>query len=154
VAERRQQLGRELTLGRRTYVFLTADAVEMDEVEGGDVFRSRVLLDDVTLVTLHRRPPWGFFWTGLLLLASFAAVMAIAPNFYVPGVLLVVVTVVTILSLFLVGGVHYVTVFGRRSRARMAWRLGGGRARQVFTLLVGRVTQRQSSGGAVAPPPP
>jgi hypothetical protein len=46
-------------------------------------------------------------------------------------------------------GVHYVTVFGRRSKARVAFYLRGVKARDVFELLVERVTQRQTPAPAL-----
>lgn len=145
MASRRRALGGDAGLGLRRYVFLTPDALEVDEVDGVNVVRTRVLLDDILLVTLHKSPPWGVFWTGLAFLGLGALVMRVVPAgtgrllfalcaFPVPLGLL--------LSTFF--GVHYVTVFGRRSKARMGWRLGGGRARKVFELLVRRVTVAQA----------
>jgi hypothetical protein len=145
VAPSRTALGREAGLGLRTHVFLTADAVEVDEVDGFSVVRTRVLLDDILLVTLHKRPPWGLFWTVLLLLAFGASLMTLVPAG--PGRLTFALLVFPVPFLLLATtpfGVHYVTVFGRRSKARMAWRLGGGRARHVFELLAERAAQQQS----------
>jgi hypothetical protein len=145
VASRRSALGRDAGLGLRTYVFLAADALEVDEVDGINVVRTRVLLDDILLVTLHKSPPWGVFWTGLAFVGLGALLMRVIPAgrgslFF--ALCAFPVPVGLVLSTFL--GVHYVTVFGRRSRARMGWRLGGGRARKVFELLVRRVTAAQA----------
>jgi hypothetical protein len=149
VADRRTALGSERGLGWRTYVFLSRDAVEMDEVDGFNVVRSRVLLDDVLCVTLHKRPPWGLFISALLVVAFIIFCIAVLPGgadnpltwlpFFVP---LAVVLLVSVLF-----GVTYVTVYGRRSRARMAYWLRSGRARAVFELLLERVAQRQAPGG-------
>ena len=146
MADRRTQLGREYRLAGRSYVFLTADAVEVDDLDGFDVVRTRVLLDDVMQLTLHKRPPWGLFWTGLLGLAFFASLAAVSPLsgrgwlYLVPAF----VAMLGALLLRVVFGVHYVTVFGRRSKARMAFYMRGRKARAVFDLLVERVTQRQA----------
>jgi len=158
VPERRTALGTDRGLGWRTHVFLSRDAVEMDEVDGFNVVRSRVLLDDVLCVTLHRRPPWGLVISALLVLAFVILSIAVLPGgadnplawlpFFVPLAGLLFVSV-----LF---GVTYVSVYGRRSRARMAFWLRGGRARAIFELLVGRVEQRQAAprGGPPGESPP
>jgi hypothetical protein len=148
VPPRRKVLGRDAGFGLRTYIFLTPDALEVDEVDGVNVVRTRVLLEDVLLVTFHRRLPWGLLWTLGLLLAFGAALMTLVPAG--PGRLafaLLAFPVPSLLLLSAVFGVYYVTVFGRRSKARMGWRLGGGRARRVFALLVERVERAQT------PPP-
>ena len=152
MAPRRTALGREFGVGHRAYVFLTADAVEVDEVDGLDVARTRVLLDDVMLVTLHKRPPWGLFWTVVLLMAFFVLVIGLFPWRW--QVLLVVlpffVPVLVALLVRVIFGVHYVSVFGRRSKARMAWYLRGARARATFALLLERVAERQAPARAAA----
>ena len=114
-------------------------------MDGVNVLRTRVLLDDILLVTLHKRLPWGLFWTMLLFLAFGASLMTLVPAG--GGRLLFALLVFPLPFLLLAStflGVHYVTVFGRRSKARMGWRLGGGRARHVFELLVERVGQAQT----------
>ena len=142
---RRKALGRDAGLGLRTYLFLTPDALEVDEVDGVNVVRTRVLLDDILLVTLHKSPPWGMFWTGLVFLglgALFMRLVPVGPGRLVFALLAFPLPLAMVLSTFF--GVHYVTVFGRRSKARMAWRLGGARARRAFELLVGRVSMAQA----------
>ncbi len=142
---RRKALGRDAGFGLRTYIFLTPDALEVDEVDGVNVVRTRVLLDDILLVTLHKSPSWGMFWTGLAFLSLGALLMRLVPTG--PGRLLFALLafplpLALVLSTFV--GVHYVTVFGRRSKARMAWRVGSTRARKAFELLVRRVTLAQA----------
>jgi hypothetical protein len=147
MSARRTALGRGTGFGFRTYSFLTADAVEMDEVDGFNVVRSRVLLDDVLLITLHKRPPYGrvlamlflllFTVLGIALLREGGRVLVMLVPVLLPLLLLVVA------SLFL--GVTYVDVLGRRSRARMAWSWRARRAREVFELLVARAEERQGS---------
>ncbi len=152
MAPRRTALGRELGFGHRAYVYLTSDAVEVDEVDGWDVTRSRVLLDDVMLLTLHRRSPWGLFLAGVLVMAIFLALAALLPPDARAGTMLGLLPPLGLLLLVvgarLVFGVHYVSVFGRRSRARMAFSARRSRARAVFTLLEERVRERQRTARA------
>ena len=144
MAERRTLLGRDASLGLRTHVFLTADGLEVDEVDGVNVVRTRVLLDDILLVTLHRREPWGLFWAMLLFLMAAGFSLGVFPQGQARLVAaLVFFPVPTLLLGSTFFGVHYVTVFGLRSKARMGWRLSKRRARQVFELLVERVAYRQ-----------
>jgi hypothetical protein len=147
MADRRTLLGREFRLAGRTYVFLTADAVEVDDIDGFDVVRTRVLLDDVMQLSLHRRPPWGLFWTVLLVMTFILLVVGLFPanrGFVLRFLLPVFALSLAANVMRVVFGVHYVTVFGRRSKARMAFYMRGRKARAVFDLLVERVTQRQA----------
>jgi hypothetical protein len=148
MADRRTPLGREFRLAGRSYVFLTADAVEVDDLDGFDVVRTRVLLDDVMQLTLHKRPPWGLFWTVLLVMAFITLLIGIFPA-SARGTVMLYVGPVFAVSLAanvvrVVFGVHYVTVFGRRSKARVAFYVRGRKAREVFSLLLQRITQRQT----------
>jgi hypothetical protein len=147
MADRRTLLGREFRLAGRTYVFLTADAVEVDDIDGFDVVRTRVLLDDVMQLSLHKRPPWGLFWTVLLVMTFILLVVGLFPanrGFVLRFLLPVFALSLAANVMRVVFGVHYVTVFGRRSKARMAFYMRGRKARAVFDLLVERVTQRQA----------
>ena len=147
MADRRTLLGREFRLAGRTYVFLTADAVEVDDIDGFDVVRTRVLLDDVMQLSLHKRPPWGLFWTVLLVMTFILLVVGLFPanrGFVLRFLLPVFALSLAANVMRVVFGVHYVTVFGRRSKARMAFYMRGRKSRAVFDLLVERVTQRQA----------
>jgi hypothetical protein len=107
------------------------------------------------LVTLHKRPPWGLFWTVVLLMVFFVLVIGLFPWRWqallvvLPGFMLVLV----LLVVRVVFGVHYVSVFGRRSKARLVWRLRGARARATFALLLERVAERQGPARAASAPP-
>jgi hypothetical protein len=152
MSARRTALGRGTGFGFRTYTFLTADAVEMDEVDGFNVVRSRVLLDDVLVVMVHKRPPYGRVLAMLFLLLFVVLGIALLREggrilvMLVPVLLLLLLLVVA--SLFL--GVTYVDVLGRRSRARMAWSWRAGKAREAFELVLARAKERQ--GGERASP--
>ena len=137
MAPRRIQLGHEFRAAHRSYAWLLADAVEVDDVDGYDVARRRVLLDEVLLVTLHRGRR-----AGLLLALLIAALFFTLPVAALPSGRAAFYTFLIMGSPFLLGffghlllGTDYVTVFGRRSQARVAFNFRKARARQVFELL-------------------
>jgi hypothetical protein len=153
MAGRRVALGREMGLARRSYVFLTPEAVEVDDVEGWglDVYRSRVLLEDVSFMTLHRVTPWGLAVVTLLVLVIAATFFLAARPEATSPVLLAFAVVLVGLGFRLVLGVHYLSVVGRRSKARMAWHWRPRRAREVFNLLLERVREQQAQGAVPTP---
>lgn len=153
MAGRRVPLGRDVSLARRSYLFLTSDAVEVDDVDGFDVYRSRVLLEDVSFLTLHKVAPWGLVVLTLIVLVLGATVLLMVRPEATSLVLLVFAVLLVVLALRLWLGVHYVSVVGLRSKARMAWRWRPRRAREVFNLLVERVGERQALGGPGATGP-
>jgi hypothetical protein len=146
MASRRVPLGREVGIGRRSYLFLTAEAVEVDDVEGLDVYRTRVLLEDVSFLTLHKTAPWGLAVATLILLVLFSTVFLVLNPAVSGPLLLGCAAVCGLLGLRLYLGVTYVSVVGRRGRARMAWSWRPQKAREVFALLVERVGERQALG--------
>jgi hypothetical protein len=148
----RVAIGREFSLAERTYGWLTPDAVEVDEVDGYDVSKRRVLLDEVLLVTRHRARRG----VVLLLWAAPALLFLLGAWFNRPpaGTVFLVMAAPFVLgfALHTLLGTDYVTVFGRRSRARVAFNFRKGRAREVFDLIVREVQAAQ--GTAELPPPP
>jgi hypothetical protein len=150
----RVAIGREFSLAERTYGWLTADAVEVDEVDGYDVSKRRVLLDEVLLVTRHRARRGGVLlaWAAPALLFLSIASVSRAPVAIVLAVIAAPFVLGFALHMFL--GTDYVTVFGRRSRARVAFNFRKGRAREVFDLVVREVEAAQGAGTAQPPPLP
>jgi len=146
----RKLLGTTASLVSRTRVYLTDGAVEIDEIEGYLGTRRRVLFDEVLLVTLDRRRRVSslVLWLALALLSSapgltLALVRTGSPAGLVTALVLgVPFTIGFVLHLAL--GVDYVTVFGKRSLAQMAFSLRKARAREVFLLLCERVQEAQA----------
>ena len=138
--------------GTRARVVLTDEAIEVDEAEGADVNRHRVLLDDVLAVTLHEQRRVGFLVTmGLIVLAMAGLALAILfdgpgvqwqPAAAIFGVFGMPALLAFLLHLSL--GVRTVTVYGRRSRARVGFLLRRDRARRVRDLVCQAVRDSQS----------
>ncbi len=138
--------------GTRARFVLTEEAIEVDEVEGVEVTRRRVLLDDVLAVTLHRQRQVGLLVaTGLIALAAAGLALALlldgpgtpaAPAAVIFGMFGLPALVVFVVHLAV--GVQHVSVYGRRSRARVSFLLRHGRARELRDLICRAVRDRQS----------
>jgi hypothetical protein len=128
-------------------VYRTPDAVEVDEIEGTDVTRRRVLFEEVLLVTHHREYGTVFMVTTAALLAGFGALgAAVAVGDRTAGLILLGLTALPALgalALRLAVGIDVVTVYGRRTRASLRFWLRKSRGREVFRLICRLARERQ-----------
>ena len=149
MAERRERmlLGSRSSLSTRQRIYRLADAIEVEELEGYDVTRRRVLLDEVLLVTYHQIFGWAFlvamavlltlfgFMSGLLALAEpRAGLIAFALTGLPAGVALV---------LRLALRLDVVTVFGKRTKAEIHFWFRKSRAREVYRQVCRAARERQ-----------
>jgi hypothetical protein len=136
---RRTFLARRTGLGSVERIYRTRDAIEVDELEGYDVTRRRVLFDEVILVTRHREVGWAFVVAMLILLtfaSFFTMIFAVAdPSAGLGAAVFLVLPVLAALVLRLVLRVDVVTVHGPRTRARIPFWFQKERAREVFRLV-------------------
>lgn len=144
---RRTFLARRAGLNSLQRIYRTRDAIEVDELEGYDVTRRRVLFDEVILVSYHREVGWAFVITMLVLL-TFAGLftMLIAVVDASTGLGMAVVLVLPLLValvLRLVLRVDVVTVHGPRTRARIPFWFQKARAREVFQLVCRLAREQQ-----------
>lgn len=155
-------LGKVSGLSSRQRVFRTPDAIEVEETEGYDLTRRRVWFDEVLLVTYHREMGWAFV----------VAMLAFSGIFGFPGLILliadrslgvavyfalVVLPFVIALVLRLALRLDVVTVYGRRTKARVHFWFGKAKARQVYQQVTRLARERQPRPRApvsVRPPPP
>ena len=150
MALRRIPLGQSWDLSGRQHVYEGGDALEVDEFEGYAGQRRRVFYDEVILVTAHRRRGWPFALAvlalaaflggvaGLLMVAE--ATIPVAKALALAGVAPLVLLAVLRLTLKL----DVVTVYGKRSQARVQFWLRPERARQAFQRVCARVRQAHS----------
>jgi hypothetical protein len=158
----RRLLGSRGNLGGQTRVYRTQDGLEIDDAEDERIFRKRVFWDEVLMVTLHhgRDIPFVVFaviGAGFLAMFSFlfgAAVTVAA------GVVMSLITWVPLLLytvVRVVQGVPTVSVYGRRTMARLTFPLRPGRAREVYAEISGAARRRQDAARTAAarrtPPP-
>ena len=152
---RRTLLGGQRGLLSNVRVYRTADAVEVDEVEGYDVSRRSVLLDEVLLVTYHQ----AFGWKLLVGLGRVrdadrcrlrhpgprrALITGVVPS---PSCGLPFVIAA---ALRLALRLDVVTVYGIRSKASMSFWFRKRRAREVFALVCRLARERQPPRPAAA----
>jgi hypothetical protein len=162
---RRAFLARRVGLSSVERVYRTRDAIEVDELEGYDVTRRRVLFDEVLLVTHHQEVGWPFV-VGMLIvitLMGFVSLVTAAadPRTGLGLALFAVLPFVVLLVLRLALRVDVVTVHSRRTRARIPFWFQKDRAREVFRLITrlaqehqDRLAQAQQTGRPPAPEPP
>ena len=160
VSERsRTLLGRVPNLGDREYVYRCDDALEVDAVDGYDVETKRVFFSDVEMITWHTRYSVGGLWIGgvsaalglvICLLVALGSGDSTAGwvtfwIFFVPNL--------PVLAWFLWPYAH-VTVYGRRSVARMRWHFRREHSRRVFTELAREIRAWQEAHREPVPTAP
>jgi hypothetical protein len=131
-------LGKLPNLGDREYVYRCDDALEVDQVDGYEVETKRVFFSDVELVTWHQRYSAAGLWIGgvstvvglvlwlLMAMSDETAGWVGFWFFFLPNVPVL---------LWFLWPYWYVTVFGRRTSARMRWHFRRQRSREVFEQL-------------------
>jgi len=157
---RRVLLGAENGIADRCRVYRTPEALEVDLIDHYDIQRRRVFFDEVQLVTLHsRRGVWraslGFVF---LALGSGLAGMSMesdpASQNFLFGTAFGLVSM-AVMAAFAQAWV--VTVFGRRTRARMSFSFRPSRARRVYAEICQAAATAQaavSAGEPTTPPAP
>jgi hypothetical protein len=143
----RVQLGSRAGLSYVHKVYRTPDAIEVDEIEGVDVTRRRVLLDEVLLVTYHRAYGLAFVLT-LAVLAIMFSFLSFMIGLWDRAVGLLVFALTGLPSLLALGlrlalGIDVLTVHGRRTRAELHFWLRKGRGREVYRQVCRLARERQ-----------
>ena len=142
---KRRFLGRFNNLITRSAVYATDSALEIDEQDNFQIVRKRVFFEDVLLVTLHEQVgiviiflSLGFaaflFFLGAVIRGSGGGIVALCG---VPFLINGLIRIRTKESI--------ITVFGRRSKARIRFSLRQGRARDLYDELCARVRQIQTT---------
>lgn len=164
MAASRKYLGADIGYGVRLRVYLREDALEVEEASLTVLDRRRVFFDDVLLLTFHReRGVAGLVVLGLLaaifglmmvsMLDSRDSMAAIGP-----GIWFAAFSLSFLLRISL--GTDVITVYGRRTMARLKFFWRKGRARRIFEELAVKIEKRQveaaraQAAAAPKPPPP
>jgi hypothetical protein len=128
-------------------VYETPEAVEVDEANGFSGTRRRVFYDEVQLVTYHRYIGWALAVVAAVLATGVGMVEAVAALAGEPKATVVIflfaLPPLALLVVRVVVKVDAVTVYGRRTQARVCFWLRKGRAREVFQRLCARVRHAQ-----------
>jgi hypothetical protein len=159
---RRTFLGNDNSIAERVRIYRTPEAIEVDQVDQYQIFRRRVFFDEVRLVTLHSKRGGALGWV-LLALAGVCALLSLTLRSE-PQVAFGFQEVAAALALLgaigLMIRMWVVTVWGRRTRARVVYRMREGRAREVYGEIcraaadAQRALAREAGAWEEPPPPP
>jgi hypothetical protein len=158
----RRYLGRASSLAERVRTYWTDEGLEVDRVDNFEIRRRRVFFDEILLVTLHNTR--GFVMAILpLCLGLLFAILALAARSE-PDARAALWVGAALFAAFAVGAVlapvWVVTVYGKRTRARMHFRLRQARARQVYADICRAASDAQRAlalrltNEIPEPPPP
>lgn len=135
----RRLLGKAHSWTERVRVFWTDEALEVDQADNYEIRRRRVFFDEILLVTLHSTRGGGVLPWLLALLALPCGLFSLTftgEEADVGRVFLVMAAVLGMLAAVVaLLPVWVVTAFGRRTRARMNFRMREGRAREVYAEI-------------------
>ena len=150
-AERRTLIGRSTSLVGREAIWQIPDGLEIQSKESYEVVRRRVLFEDITFVTYHRQYGVGYLLvTGLIALLFFTIAIAIIAGAgfeawpaAIPFAIIGLPALIGF-SLRLMFRLDVITVFGKRTKASIRFRLRKKRAREVYAQIVAAVRAAQS----------
>jgi hypothetical protein len=143
-APRRRFLGRYNDVITRQAVYATDSALEIDEQDNFQIVRKRVFFEDVLLVTMHERMAILAIFLSLGFGAFLILIGVIAGGAagWMLGGLGALFVGYGLLRVSLKDSV--ITVFGRRSRARIRFALRKDRAQRLYDEICANVTRAQS----------
>lgn len=154
----REFLGRDHDLACRRRVFRIHDALETEEASFLRIERTRVYFDDILLITRHRQRGVLFLlfnglFAGAFLLGTLVAWSSDVPPGAVYAFLVLASPFVLAFLIRVILGVDVITVYGRRTTARMKFGFRKGRAREVYRALALDIRSRQQAASAPGNPP-
>jgi len=141
----RNLIGKWSNLIQRERIYAVPDGIEVEVDERIDVSCRRVLYDDVLLVTYHREHGALFLTLSGLFSLGFIALVIYLSTLGAPGVVVAVMfglfglPFVIAFLVRAIWGVDVITVFGRRSKAAIRYRVRKRRAREVHDLVCAAV---------------
>jgi hypothetical protein len=149
-AARGTLIGRSSSLVGREAIWQLPDGFEIQSKENYEVVRRRVLYEDIVFVTFHRQYGAAYLLvTGLLALLFLTIAIAILGGaglktwpatipFFIVGLPALIG-----FSLRLMFRVDVITVFGKRTKASIKFRLRKKRARDAYAQIVAAVRGAQ-----------
>ncbi|HKH48544.1 MAG TPA: hypothetical protein VKM72_28100 [Thermoanaerobaculia bacterium] len=154
---RRRFVGSFISWTERMRVFRADEALEVDSSDRYEIRRRRVFFDEVLLATVHRELgggpyPWSF--ASLALLAALLS-LAFASEPAALGITLGIAGLFGVLALagFLLPS-WIVTVYGKRARARIRYRLREAKARTLYEEVCQAAAEAQRALAERQSPPP
>lgn len=152
----RSYLGSAHNLAERVRVYWTEKGLEVDSSEGYEIRRTRVFFDEIQLVTLHSQLGGAMSLLSLIL-ALLAGIVASALTQSEPlssrAMWWTALALAVLAAVLFVIPKWVVTVFGRRTRARLIFRLRERKARDIFARICQAADEAQRGLRASAPSP-
>lgn len=153
----RQYLGSFHGFNERMRIFRTEDALEVDSSDRYEIRRRRVFFDEVLLATLHQERGGGPYPWMSLVLALFGGLLALAfqsePKAFQILLACAVGFALLALGAFLIP-TWIVTVYGKRARGRIRYRLREGKARGIYAEICQAAAEAQRALVERQSPPP
>ncbi len=135
----RRYLGRSQSLSERVRTYWTAEALEVDQVDSYVIRRRRVFFDEILLVTLHLTRGGLVALLPLALALLFTITALVLATSDEPDASRIFWIVAAFFAALAAGAalvpVWVVTVYGKRTRARMHFRLRQAKARGVYAEI-------------------
>lgn len=150
----RTLIGKYSSLASREAIYEAADGFDVETREGYEVVERRVLYDDVMFVTYHRQYGAAYLiTTGLISLffLTIALIVWVAGDDTLVAALIVGALGLPAFISFCVRlffGVDTITIFGRRSKASISFRLRKRRARAAYERICARVRASHQAASA------
>jgi hypothetical protein len=143
-AQKRRFLGRYNDVITRQAVYATDSALEIDEQDNFQIVRKRVFFEDVLLVTMHERMAIlaVLFTLGFGAFLIIIAAIAGGGGGWILGGLGALFAGYGLMRISIKDSV--ITVFGRRSRARIRFSLRKGQAQRLYDEICANVRRAQS----------
>jgi hypothetical protein len=148
-APSRRLLATDRPFGERVRVYRTPGALEVDQIDFSGIRRRRVFFDEVQLVTLHSQRGIARLAveTGILAFLVGIAAGGLGAKgdlrslsiFFATAAAIVLGSLVSMLI-----PVWTVTVFGKRTRARLRFPLRSGKARRIYGEICRAVAEAQA----------
>jgi len=158
MASNRTYLGRERNFWGTNRVYLRPDSLEVDEISFSEIERTRVFFDDVLAVTYHRAINVGLSLVlGIFggMEAAIGLILAVQGNVGAAiAMFLFAAPFLITLVIHLILKTDFITVFGRRTLARMKFPVRKERAREVWRELTAKIRVVQEAVAAAQPAPP
>lgn len=157
IPRRREKLVMTAGAFMRQAVYRTDDAIEVDDLEWVEIRRTRVFFDDVLLVTYHKEVSVFFpiamgvitlFW-GIIAFAIATSSVEVSLIFFGLAALFAIPMI-----LRLILKLDVITIYGRRSKARLPFGYRKQRARRLYEEICEQVRATQAPLVTTPVPPP
>lgn len=134
----RVKLGRSASWVSREVVYRSPLGFEIEASEHYEITRRRVYYEDIQLVTLHRE--WGVLYLvltgvfGLAFIALVAFILSLSKDAWPAAIMMGIFGLPFVLAFLTraIFGVDVITIFGRRSKARLRYLFFKSQAREMY----------------------